>query len=72
MSSIGIVPNLIERFSLLLYQTTWFLIKVPVNKPLTMEKGISRIKNVFKNNFILIKYGEIGKTIDNKIKVKKV
>jgi hypothetical protein len=37
-----------------------------------MEKGINRIKNVFKNNFILIKYGEIGKTIDNKIKVKKV
>ena len=49
VSSIGMVNILMFRFSVLLYHTTSFSIKLPVSTPLTIKKGISVIKKLGKN-----------------------
>ena len=49
VSSIGMVNILMFKFSVLLYHTTSFSIKLPVSTPLTIKKGISVIKKLGKN-----------------------
>ena len=58
------------KFSVLLYHTTSFGIKLPVNNPLTIKNGIKTNKKVMKNLFKIVSLTTNAYIINNENKPK--